>query len=215
MFDEVLTNFLTRDFWPDFLFVNEYPALAVIWNIFLATIPLAIYYLLVKISQKDINFTKKATVRLLFLVWLLFLPNSAYIITEIRHLSGLYDNINVYNREVVGVWSIVFFFLYALVGYGLFVYSVQRMVKLLKDSFFVCSWLVLPVIMFTCSLGVLVGLVGRWNSWELFLQPRVVFLEVAKYFLFWEYFKNLIICFVLYYIMYYGGIFMTQRIKHE
>lgn len=203
MFDKVLTNYLTEDFWPGYFFVNEYPVLSVVWNFFLACVPLIFYYHIKRISVKNVEMTFFSRLRIYasFLLWLLFLPNSAYIVTEIRHLSGLYNSISVFNRQMYDVWIIIFFFAYSIIGYFIFYYSVEKMLGLLKDKFYADRRIFLPIIIFFSALGVLIGLVGRWNSWEVFFSPSIVFADIAKYFLDWYYFRNLLIYFIFYYLM--------------
>ena len=61
-----------------------------IWNLFLAWIPL---YFSNKISISQESKTSKAAVVGLFFIWLLFFPNSPYILTDFFHLGPTRQNV--------------------------------------------------------------------------------------------------------------------------
>src|SRR6187402_1025775 len=57
----------------------------IVWNLFLAFIP----YFLISYLKTQISFQKsKIKALMLLFTWLLFLPNSFYILTDFIHLSG-------------------------------------------------------------------------------------------------------------------------------
>ena len=105
--------------WLNQFSVNDYKLLTVFWNIFLAFIP-AVIVAYINDYWDNIKFIKlyhKFFVIVLMFVWLIFAPNSIYIITDIRHLLD-YCPIDSPKRVcVVNAWMIPWFFLYASLGW--------------------------------------------------------------------------------------------------
>src|SRR4051812_31658055 len=72
------------------------------WNLFLAAVPLMINTYLFKVKNKNTQW-------LLFALWLLFFPNSLYIITDLVHLKERYpvplwfDTILVFSAAINGL----------------------------------------------------------------------------------------------------------------
>ena len=216
-------NSLTRaeqyfysDRWPDFLFVNRYPVLGILWNIFLLLIPFFLCLVLIKYWKKN-GFNKiyqKIIAGFTWFLWLLFIPNTAYIITDVRHISGYCDDTSIYRVCPENAWMIIFFFIYAIVGWVGVVYLLRQMKKFIKDikgsltsNIFIV--LIIPLI----SLGVLLGLINRWNSWEFFLNPQDIFNSIKLYFTNFIYFKNFVIFTLGFYVLYFVGDKLFKKIN--
>ncbi len=79
--------------------IHGYPVLVIPWNIFLAIVPCLIAYHLEKSVGKrkwaDLKGHKFAFI-LIFLFWLFILPNTAYLIFDVRHLVDYCDNLDMY-----------------------------------------------------------------------------------------------------------------------
>jgi uncharacterized membrane protein len=127
------------------------------WNLFLAWLPLLLSSMI-----KD----QKISIRngLLFSFWLLFFPNSPYLITDLFHL-----------QERAGVplyYDLVMLFMAAWNGLLMGLYSLRNIEQLLLKRFsvahvklMVLSFLVL------CGFGIYLGRYDRFNSWHLLTQP--------------------------------------------
>lgn len=188
--------------------VNDYQIVAFIWNIFLLLIPFFIVIILSRLYQKKkkdyaIN---RILVLLLGIIWLLFIPNSAYIMTDVRHLVTKCMTFNYFNVCVQDAWFIIVFFAYGLIGWLSLVFLVGQMKffmneigKLKIAKLF--PWLLMPFI----SLGMLLGLVQRWNSWEIFSDPSKLLLDACIYFCDKECFINWSVYTVFLYILYFAG----------
>lgn len=213
--DQIITNFFYNSNMPGYLFINEYPVFGIFWNIFLLLVPLFIfkillrYYNLTKIEKS----TQKLIFGLWFLLWLLFVPNSAYIMTDVRHLMN-YCPYSFYRVCVKNAWMIIVFFTYALVGWIFFVYLLRQMRNFLALVFnkavanvFLVS--VIPLI----SLGVLLGLINRWNSWEIFYFPKLIIKDILLYLTDWNYILNFIVFTIFFYLLYFLGIFLFKEEK--
>ena len=62
-------------------FTSSYFYLFLVWNLILAYVPFCITNIIKKVKLKKLGFMSA------FIVWLLFLPNASYIITDIFHLK--------------------------------------------------------------------------------------------------------------------------------
>ncbi len=199
----------------DFLSVNRYPLIMVFWNLFLLIIPFFLADLLKQyyIKTKFKELVSKLVAFLLFFLWLLFIPNTAYVITDVRHLLD-YCPRAAYNAHICpeNAWMIMFFFIYALFGWIFLVYLLRQMKNLINKVFknkfgeyFII--IVIPLI----SIGLLIGLIQRFNSWDFFIRPLAIFESMLKYVTSFIYFKNLLVFTIGLYILYYGGDFLFKK----
>ncbi len=154
----------------------------ILWNVFLAVIPVALAYILAwSLGTK----TKRKLPRLvsvaIMLVWLVFLPNTCYLLTEWRHL--LFDDrweplLQTAHEDpsamlATAKWAI-FFLAYSGLGVILFVLSIRPLEQRLRSHGRNCVILA-PPLFFLTSLGVYLGLILRLNSWDLLHRPGFVF----------------------------------------
>lgn len=127
------------------------------WNLFLAWLPL---FFSSKIKNAELSIKNS----LLFALWLLFFPNSPYLITDLFHLQ---------QREGVPLYyDLVLLFMAAWNGLLMGLYSLRNIEQLLlkrlpanKVRAIVSSCLVL------CGFGIYLGRYDRYNSWHLLTQP--------------------------------------------
>lgn len=142
-----------------------------VWNLFLAVIPFAITsYLL---SSPKLN---KFGLVLWFGLWLLFLPNAPYIITDLIHLrinNGYYIWL-----DVLVVTS------FACNGLLLFFVSVSDMKSILlvhlNKSIVNFST---TIIFFLSAFGIYLGRFLRYNSWEILSNPKYLFIDILNIFI--------------------------------
>lgn len=127
------------------------------WNLFLAWIPFAI-------SQKLKTANIWWKILLLFSIWLLFLPNAPYIITDFLHLK---------ERLPIPYWyDILLLFSAALNGLLLGLGSLLIVEKFLIERYGNrISALLMFCSFFLCSFGVYIGRYLRWNSWDILIYP--------------------------------------------
>lgn len=200
------------DHYPFFaeLAVNHYQLVTVAWNIFLVFLSLMFYLFLKSYWRRTglRKFSQKAGAAILFILWLLFLPNAAYIITDVRHLLN-YCPLDSPNKVcAANGWMIMFFFTYSSFGWVSFYYLLKLMSNLFNEIFkfkrrsldFFAA-LVIPL----TSLGVLVGLLNRFNSWDVFLSPLWFLRVAAVYFLDINYFIDWFIFTIFLYLLYFAG----------
>lgn len=139
------------------------------WNLFLAWVPVFFawiwrYRLQAEPLQKWKSFV-------MFGLWLLFFPNSPYIITDLTHLNNGFAEV---------AWSdTLLLFSCAFTGLVVGFYSLYIVHKILEQSFSTFStWLILTGSLVLTGFGIYLGRVQRWNSWDLFSNPSALLTDV-------------------------------------
>ncbi len=158
-----------------------------LWNVFLMILPVVGVVLLEhkigKNSWKKLSFGKQIVFLLGILLIILFLPNIAYVFTDARHVLDHCSGADRYKRCAEAPWSIPLFFVYATLAIPFFVIVIQKISELFARVFHK-NWLFItpPILVLLSSLGVMLGLFERLNSWDMFIHPFGV-LEIT-----WRYF---------------------------
>jgi uncharacterized membrane protein len=99
-----------------------------------------------------------------FIAWLLLIPNSFYIVTDLFHLK---------HREPIPLWfDLSLIFSFAWVGLLLGILSFRHMETLVTRHWKPRSRgvFILPV-MFLISMGIYIGRYLRYNSWDVITDP--------------------------------------------
>lgn len=133
--------------------------LFLVWNLFLAIIPFAISTYLTRGIKRNKLYLIFTTA-----IWLLFLPNAPYILTDLWHLRLISNHI---------IWlDILIVSSFAASGLLLFYFSIIDMKKLWL-AYINKKWQNLLVIctMFISSFGIYLGRFLRYNSWEIISNP--------------------------------------------
>jgi uncharacterized membrane protein len=99
------------------------------------------------------------------LLWLAFLPNAPYLMTDLVHL-----------RHDVELWRHVMQYgVAAWTGVILGVVSVHLVCRRIEREFGpVIGWIAVVGSVGLCAIGVVIGRFQRWNSWDLLTQPGAV-----------------------------------------
>lgn len=128
------------------------------WNLFLAWIPYSIS------NRVNKTTTKKNNTRLVALsfLWLLFIPNSFYIITDLFHLDEGFAAPQWFDLALI--------FSFAWNGLMLGVLSMQKMEKIISERIGY-RWLFVYVVMWLNALGIYIGRYLRFNSWDIITNP--------------------------------------------
>lgn len=136
------------------------------WNLFLAWIPWLVAVWLTK---------KKRPLWLLLAggaIWLLFFPNSPYIITDLFHLRPRNGVPQWYDLTLIMsfAWTGLLFGLGSL--YKMQVHVFDQLGK--KWSILLTGGIILLT-----SYGIYLGRFLRWNSWDLFTRPQDLLMDVV------------------------------------
>lgn len=122
-----------------------------------------------------VGFARKQSIgvsMVVWLLWLIFLPNTVYVLTDIQHFWGQIILLPV----ELWFWLVLEYLILYAVGimayFGSLYLFEQYMVRVkwLKNkpefrTFIMCG------LIFLVGVGVVMGRVQRTNSWDLFLQP--------------------------------------------
>ncbi len=141
-----------------------------VWNLFLAWIPLSISFLLNCFKKQ---FIKSHWLKLIFLpLWLLFFPNSLYLVTDFLHLTP---------KPPVPLWFDMLLLLsFSWAGLLVGFVSLKSIQKLLSACYGkTWAWICTFLILFLSSFGIYLGRFLRWNSWDIFFNPVGVLADVV------------------------------------
>jgi len=141
----------------------------IVWNLFLAFIPLVLSFWLFRRQTGSRSWLWW----LAFIIFIAFLPNAPYLLTDIIHLIRG-------TREGYSAWIISLIFLPVhviaiLVGFEAYVISLLNQAIYLKRQgarqFILPSELMMHGL---CALGIFLGRLQRLNSWDLVTDPGEV-----------------------------------------
>lgn len=160
----------------------------VTWNTLLALIPVVLAYTvywLAGLPGRRVQLLLKVPIIALGMVWLAFLPNTCYLLTEWRHFlaavgySDLYARWQVDSDAALRLMTYTFFYLcYSGMGVLTFTLAVRPIARLMKKSG-ATMWIWATPFFALMSVGVYLGLVLRFNTWDLISQPAEVWAVVV------------------------------------
>lgn len=140
------------------------------WNLFLAWLPIFFgYYLQLQLQKKKL---KLWPIIFFSILWLAFLPNSFYLITDFIHLqtstkaSLLIDAVMLFSYSITGL----------ALGYSS-VYTVHNVLKKYipkpgPDG-------IIAVVFLLNSFAIYLGRYLRWNSWDIIINPAGLLFDVS------------------------------------
>jgi uncharacterized membrane protein len=148
----------------------------IVWNLFLAFIPLALSFWLFTqpYSKRGSKVARRSLLWWVgFLVFIAFLPNTAYLLTDIIHLIEAI-------RAGYSIWITTLIFiplhLFAIfIGWEAYVISLLNQSRYLErqgaKKFVLVSEILVHAL---CAVGIYLGRFLRFNSWDFVTQPNVV-----------------------------------------
>lgn len=140
--------------------------LFLIWNVFLAFIPLLISYIIY--SKHNVN---HFAFFFLLAVWLLFFPNAPYILTDMVHLKIAEKRLQWFDLILV--------FSYSLTGLLYSFLSLHLIEKTLQAKFNIKrTYIIALCVLYLSAFGIYLGRFLRWNSWDIFSNMRQVLGDV-------------------------------------
>jgi uncharacterized membrane protein len=146
-----------------------------LWNLFLAFIPLGLsFWLFRSATLPSVGWW------LGFFLFMLFLPNAPYVLTDVIHLIQLI-------RADLPLWMVTLalvpqYMLFLLLGFEAYVISLLNFrhyffrKQKLQRYYLAIEWL----IHFLCGIGIYLGRFPRFNSWDLFTHPDFLFRSLAR-----------------------------------
>jgi uncharacterized membrane protein len=141
-----------------------------IWNLFLAWLPLIFSIWTIKLYKS--NPEKRWVLIFPGFLWLLFFPNAPYLITDFLHLK---------QRPGIPIWyDIIMLAAFAWTGFFLAIASLRTMQMLVKNHLgWFLSWIFATFVLTLAGIGIYLGRFSRWNSWDIFISPKEIFTDIA------------------------------------
>lgn len=141
------------------------------WNLILAWIPVGVSWYLVKyLNQKS---WREPTAVGLTLVWLAFLPNSFYMISDLVHLQQTGD---------IGILFDVVLFM-SFIWNGLLAGFISLILvhrALIKRVSMLRAHSLIATILLANSFAIYLGRSLRWNSWDVLTNPGGLLFDVSE-----------------------------------
>lgn len=147
-----------------FLFLN--------WNLFLAWIPLLL-------SSFILAFNIRSRISLIFIIiiWILFFPNSPYILTDLFHLKA---------RNEIPIWyDLIVILSYAWTGLicgFISLNDIEQRLPYYGKKKMITGLIIF--FLFMSSFGVYLGRFLRWNSWDVLNNPFGLFSDIIVRFIY-------------------------------
>jgi uncharacterized membrane protein len=167
-----------------------------VWNLFLAFIPYLISYTL---TQRPSWIENKWIFSAIVLVWLVFVPNSFYILTDLFHLT---------QREEAPIWfDLILITTFAWNALLMGILSVRNMECIIQPMWlYRRPWLFIYPVMWLNALGVYIGRFMRFNSWDVISNPFHLVRDIAKLHVYPMEYKGawgMVVCFSVFFTIVY------------
>ncbi|PQP85001.1 DUF1361 domain-containing protein [Paenibacillus sp. PCH8] len=153
------------------------------WDMFLAWVPFILSSLILYVFSRTKTKTGFIAIGLMCAGWLFFLPNSAYLFTEILH-SFRYFDAQAGGKFWVNIdfwYNLTLTFAIAVLGLLLSTCSITQIHRMINR--FLHRWigmLVVGTILILTSLGVYIGRFNRWNSWDIISRPEQIVMDMVN-----------------------------------
>ncbi len=141
-----------------------------IWNLLLAWIPLLMMLWLERILRGKVWSAWQAL--LVTFLFVVFLPNAFYMVTDIIHLQEV--------PRLDLIYDVVMFDSFIFTAFILGLVSIYLLhAELRKRLSIRWSWMLVLVTLFVTSFAVYIGRDLRWNTWDVLLNPASILFEVS------------------------------------
>ena len=186
----------------------------VIWNLMLAFIAFGLLLVCERFfseSWKKYSVLKKLSFLLTAVLFILFLPNIAYLFTDARHIAD-YCDFDALHRCTNYPWMNLGYFVYGALGIPFFLVSIRKFSYILGNIFHSSLKTISPVVLiFLSALGVRNGLIERFNSWNVLNEPLHIITTSLGHVINFD--SSLYSCFGLLLVLYYWSWFVLDRFK--
>jgi uncharacterized membrane protein len=145
------------------VYTGEWAFLMILWNGFLAWIPLFCALLMTRTRGRFALVTLTAT-------WLLFLPNAPYVLTDLIHFRV---------RDVPYWYDLIMLIAFVWSGTVAGLLSLYLMQLRIRERWGArMSWLFACVALWLTSFGIYLGRFLRFNSWDVLTNPDDLLLSI-------------------------------------
>lgn len=149
---------------------DSFYLLFLVWNVFLAAIPYGITF---SIRLKPKLFSHPLSRALVFSVWMLFLPNAPYILSDFTHLQWTSGQFLTLDTLIITGFS--------LLGLLYMYYSLRDMQEVFCSTLSRKQNLIIIIgICLLLGFGIYLGRYLRWNSWDLIQRPEELASDIGN-----------------------------------
>ena len=140
------------------------------WNLVLAAIPLMLALMIEAASALG----ARAGVLALTVLWVVFLPNAPYLVTDpVFHLG--------YDAALPLWYDVLLFVVFAATGLAFGLSSVHRLHRLARRRLGAATvWVIIATVLAASSFGIFLGRFEQLNSWDILLRPFGVVSELVS-----------------------------------
>lgn len=160
------------------------------WNLFLAWVPLLFSIIILSFNDnKNHSASLKVFVTIfLGIPWLLFFPNSAYIITDFIHIGDNFQILKNVTNELGEIERIFVFndnfeiwLNFVGIAVGVFLGFANGVMSLFineenirKKFGKACSVIFVIIVQILTGYAITIGRFQRWNSWDVFIPSNII-----------------------------------------
>jgi uncharacterized membrane protein len=180
------------------------------WNLLLAYIPLVLSLVIFRRGAR-----RNVLWWLGLVVFLAFLPNAPYVLTDVIHLKA---KLQIF--PPLPTWAVIVllveFGVYFIVGFGAYVASLTHL-DLYLSRHGLGKWLI-PTelsINLLCAIGIYLGRVQRLNSWNIVTQTERVFLQTTNDLLNRSSVSTILVFFTVITILYYPSQWLYWSLRRK
>jgi uncharacterized membrane protein len=140
------------------------------WNLLLAWVPYLSALLAIALYRSSRPLRYLAL--LPGLIWLAFFPNAPYIVTDVVHMYEIAPHGWGFNLGVI--------LIFAWIGLVLAVVSLHIVHTIFRERYgTLWGWVSVLLFIALGAIGILLGRVERWNSWDVLTHPQVILKDVV------------------------------------
>lgn len=143
-----------------------------VWNLFLAWIPLFLAYWLTRRTREEYWLSWR-NIALTF-AWLGFLPNSFYLVSDFIHIGVVSESVE---GKTLNVAMIFLFTFNAYIAGFASLYLVHG--ELIKRTAAKYAHRLIAFVLFLSGFAIYLGRTLRWNSWDMLVDPIGLFFSVS------------------------------------
>ncbi len=149
------------------VYTGHFSYVFLVWNLFLAWLPFIFALMVVALRRSQLALGAFG------LLWLLFFPNTTYLVTDLIHL---------HHTNYIPVWyDAIMLFSFALTGLMLGLLSLYFVHAVVQNHFgATIGWLFVMITAVLGGIGVYIGRFMRWNSWDVFTNPVTLLNDLAS-----------------------------------
>lgn len=132
------------------------------FNVFLALLAILLGFSFLNV--------KKISVKIpLFILWLLFIPNTIYLVTDMKYFQEQFFSVLGYYKIIL-ILQYVILFIFGIITFIMALYPFERSLSKKKSKSLQFKTILLIAINYLIAFGVALGRIERINSWDVFIN---------------------------------------------